>query len=166
MAKRRTKSEIRDEYSRLAKCWEIAREFQGHLLKADGAPDQIIDDLPTSASLIAQFDDGKNPPSQLLAGLEQGLMDSAPALVMHAKLGAIAQNLLARYKEETGNDFLLDCTDYKSKARKAVERGKIKSETEFYALKEVISDKDQTLFVDDQISTAFSLLEHFELGQT
>ena len=145
---------------RLAICWAHVREF---LFKKD--PEYEHHDLPTKDELIKKFDQKCGPASELLTGLQQAVNDFTLGLQEGIKNGdPDAVSLLSRYKKETGRNFFHDAGNPRKVVIKILKRGTIANETEFYLLKELLSDGDQTVFSAIQTTRAIEMIDCFEFG--
>ena len=159
---RRSREQIRVEYMRLAKCWAHIRDF---MIEKNPQDRDIMQDLPTKDEIIKQFDQKCGTASELLAGLQQGVNDFSFGLQEAAKDGdpdTVA--FLSRYKTETGRSFFNDAGNPRKIAMKILKRGKIADDTEYYLLKEIICDLDQTVFSASETARANEMLGIFEFG--
>jgi len=157
---------------RLATCWAYVREFEinKYLHEIDDNEDDIelvAESLPTKEEVIKRFDNKQCTASQWLAGLKQTINDFSLFIQYSIeRKDPQAIEFLAQYKTKTGRNFFSDAGNPKMIALKIIKRGKIANDTEFYMLKEILSDLDQTILSKDQSAQAENMLGRFEFGDT
>lgn len=151
---------------RLATCWAHIREFMINQCAQDTDDVNLAKgELPTKDELIERFDQKQFPASEELNGLQQAVNDFSLGVQ-----GGIERNdpqivaFLARYKTATGHVFFDDAGNPSKIAKKIVRRGAIDNETQFYLLKEILSDVEQTVLSESQTADAIKMIDRFEFG--
>lgn len=151
---------------RLATCWAHIREFTINQCTQNNDDLKIVErDLPTKDEIIEKFDQKRVPASELLNGLKQAINDFSLGVQDGLRRNDTEMfDFLTRYKTATGREFLDDAGNAHKIAKKIVKRGTVANETEFYLLKELLTDGDQTVFSETQTIRANEMIEGFEFG--
>ncbi|MDQ2092085.1 hypothetical protein [Marimonas arenosa] len=159
--RRRTRSEIRDEYVKLLDVWVHVRAFEIERDRAFGDFD-TESLLPSRELLLEQFDARKAPASQLVTAMRSTLNEMATGFA-----GAIVHNedtareFLAFYKDSSGRDFFVDMGDPMARLKSILKRGHILDDDEFYSVKTVVDDNLDLLTTED-LALASDMLGDYE----
>lgn len=159
MAKRRTKEELRVEYVRLLEIWHHVRAAT--ILQYSEAT-HAETSLPTSERLLLEFDEGKRPRGEMVAGMTATLNEMATYHAGSESHGdMMAKGFLAFYKQSSGRDFLADMGDPIRRIKAIVKRGRILDEDEYYSVKTALDDRGD-LLSERATQKAFAMLDAFE----
>ena len=113
----------------------------------EGAPSLRRSDLPTADEWIARCRAAGDSHARILAGVEQALNDLLRVFLDgHAGARTEQDAILAHYRARTGRYLFDDAPDPRSRLRGVLDRGRLRSETEWYLVTAVLSDTDQRLF--------------------
>lgn len=120
----------------------------------------------TRERMLRLLTNGTANASELLGGVQQGLNDLLETMMIALEdTPANANLVLAAYKEQTGRNLFDDAGNPQKVAKAIVKRGAIENDTEFYLLKEVMSNVDQTVFKESQTEKAGAMLDDYEFSK-
>jgi hypothetical protein len=159
---RRSKEELIAEFHRLYDLFETLTACQEPLFDPDDFK-WFNEHVPTREHMLECLADGKVTASELVQGTQQGVNDYLSDIE-----GALedepekAKLVLVAYKERTGRNLFDDVGNPKKTAKLIFKRGKIENDTEFYLLKEVMSNVDQTVFKELQATKAYAMLDEYD----
>lgn len=163
---RRTKAEMMVEFDRLFEISSTAWEFQ-----KDHAPaplKHIYDHTPSKQQMLELVESGKVTLSQLIEGLHQDINDFSESITdWTGHNDPDAQEFLAYYRaRHEGRDYFTDAGDPRKTAKRIFKRGTIANETEWYVIKAVMDNTDQTVFTQSECLQVADMMADFELSQS
>ena len=172
MTQRRT--EVRAEIVRLAQGVDVYRAWKIDLFHRIHGPEAHLDlntIVEAGSTFLANFDAHpgwplKTVPDDLRAWyahtageLRHLLKSGEPATVDEIS------DFLKSFRTKAGFDFFSEAGMIASLARKVLKRGKLKSDDEWYILREVRDDLDQQVLSPDEAAAVSRLLADYEATQ-
>jgi len=158
---RRTKEEVIAEFKRLYHCFEDMIDQ----INAHGPADVYHDKsmlIPLSAYLEG-IENGEFTASEALAGAKEGVDGNGLFLLEEIEKDpdAVAA-MLKGYHEKTGRDYWSDAGDPKKAVKAVLKRGYAETEDEYYLIKEVVCDVDNSLIANRDRPKAERIMDDFE----
>ncbi|WP_299599551.1 hypothetical protein [uncultured Tateyamaria sp.] len=170
MSKRRTRTEIRNEFIRLAEIYSFLGDATGEASRSGWlSKETMIEDFDAQREWSwpgvpeDQRDKTRWTASTHLAGLQEGINDFVEG-IWQAIEDENEQNPLSDakipelYQERTGRDFFEDVGDPMGKVKAALRRGHIATEEEFRLLNGILSNVDQKQLSKRQAAKASTML--------
>lgn len=159
---RRSKDEMRAEFSRLFDIFELFCEFErSRMSPARAAEHRSL--VATREKMLSWVEEGKATMSQIVAGTREAINDQNEMLCYAAEAGdSFALEFLAFYRQKTGRDYYGDAGHPRKMARTILKRNEIVDETEFRLINGIICNVDQAVFRGDEIGRVNDMLLRFE----
>jgi hypothetical protein len=160
---RRTKDELLAELRRLGALCDAWRDYE----MAHGSPSmrELVgrSTWPSKDWIAGALAPGGPHLSEVVAGFQQAVNDTSEQLGHALEDGSPeGRGFLAFYRERTGRDWWADAGDPARMARAILRRGRIRDETEWYLLENVLSDVDQTVFSAAEVERLGVIKRTFE----
>ena len=149
------------EFRRWGALYDIWLEYE----LAGGEPEmqKALHDTRRSNDFLALVKPGGPRLSDVLEGTKQGVNDISDELRMGLEQGwPTAAGFLAYYRERTGREWWADVGDPVRNARGILRRGRIRDETEWYLLKNLLDPADQTALSADELERLRAMHREFE----
>jgi hypothetical protein len=149
------------ELRRLGALFDTWRDYQ--LAHGEPAMQRAYQKTPRSDDLLAHIKPDGPRLSDLLEGTKQGVNDISDELREGLEQGwPTASGFLAYYRERTGREWWAGAGDPVRTARAILKRGRIRDETEWYLLKNLLDPVDQRDFSGDELKRLRALHWEFE----
>ena len=162
---RRSKEELIVELHRLYDVFETLYACMEPLYGPE-AFEMLTRSTITRERMLDLLADGTVTASELIEGARQGLNDQLESIEDALEdQPDIAKLVLASYKRQSGRDLYDDAGNPCKAAKIIVKRGKIESDIEFYLLKGVMSNVDQSVFKEPQTTKAYAMLDDYDRSQ-
>ncbi|MDX8350942.1 hypothetical protein [Cognatiyoonia sp. IB215182] len=158
---RRSKEEVIAEIKRLYECFDdMIDQINTH-----GPVDNFIDKsllIPLSAYLDG-IENREFTASEALSGIKEGVNGNCLFLLEYIERDpdAVAA-MLKGYQEKTGRDYWTDAGDPKKAVKAILKRGYAETEDEYYLIKEVVCDVDNSLIANRDRPKAERIMDDFE----
>lgn len=144
---RRTKDELLAELRHLG---GLLSAWQGYQMAHGSASTREVygrKSQRTKDWIAGALEPGAPRLSDLVAGFQQAVNDISEQIGHALDDGSPeGRGFLAFYRERTGREWWADAGDPAKMARAILRRGRIRDETEWYLLKNILSNVDQTIF--------------------
>lgn len=160
---RRTRDELLAELRRLGALCDAWRDYQlAH--SPPSTQERLSHTTQPSEHWIAGILASRDLPlSEWVAGFQQAVNDTSEQIGDALEQGwPEGQGFLAFYRERTGRDWWADAGDPAKMARAILRRGRIRNETEWYLLENVLSNVDQTVFSAAEAERLEAMRQRFE----
>jgi hypothetical protein len=173
MAKPSTKDDMRPEVFRLARGIDLYRDWRIQIHRAAFGTDpdlnQIVEPGLSFVDIFDQTPDARGA-KYILRDLQTWYSVTAGELRWHMRQGnpeviADIRNFLDTFRSQLGFDLFAESGLLKKIAKQVLKRGHLTSEEEWYLLKELLDDTDQTILPEAEMADVARLMADFEAAQ-